>query len=240
MPVGPKKRGSVVGALAKSIKKRAAFGGDASTGDEGATNAEGSPTPVRGAKRRLPAAAGKRQPQKASAAAGTPTCAMAVICGWYILLDPCYITKHVPRSLLALQSVKQEHHGVFLQLFCDLCRAAKLEGDRCPALEGATSRARRIHNLWVATHVVSAFACAVMAALRGWRQLQVCLFLLLWAAVCSSALEYAMSCIVHDTMDIHLEAGHTPVRHIRPETPTFHVCARAEVVHMTGPVLAVS
>ena len=110
-------------------------------------------------------------------------------------------------------------------VFKHVCRAAKLEGARCSALEAATSQPRRIHYLWVATHIVSAIACAVMSGLRDWRQLQVCLFVLLWAAVCSSALEYAMSCIVHDTMDMHLEAGHTPVRRTYPKTPAFHADA---------------
>lgn len=66
--------------------------------------------------------------------------------------------------------------------------------------------------LWVASQIVSATACAIMSALDGWKQLTACLLVLLWAAVCSSSLEYAMACIVHDTMDMHLEAGHHPVR----------------------------
>ena len=75
-----------MGALAKSIKRRVAFGGDASTGDEGANDAKGTPAAVRGAKRRPSSAAGNKQPQGAYAAAGKPPSAMAVIAGWYVLL----------------------------------------------------------------------------------------------------------------------------------------------------------
>ena len=73
-----------------------------------------------------------------------------------------------------------------------------------------------------------------MAGLRGWRQLQVCLIVLLWAAVCSSALEYAMACIVHDTMDMHLEAGHTPVRPTPPGAQDCHRCTSYEALRHSG------
>lgn len=96
-----------------------------------------------------------------------------------------------------------------------------MEGPWSHAMQTATTRARRIQILWVASHVVAALLCALMAALSGRQQLELGLLVILWVAVWSSTLEYAMSCKVHDTMDIHVEAGHTPVR----QSPWLMICS---------------
>lgn len=94
---GPEKRHSIVQALAKSIKKRVAFGGAALAVDEGSGATKATPGAARAAKRRSSAAAGKKQVAKSAAAAGKngkPPSDMAVICGWCVLCALIVASKH--------------------------------------------------------------------------------------------------------------------------------------------------
>lgn len=71
-----------MGALAKSIKKRVAFGGDAGDDDDRrGSDAKPKPGPVQ---RRSSAAGNKKQVKSVATGPAKPSSDMAVICGWCV------------------------------------------------------------------------------------------------------------------------------------------------------------
>jgi hypothetical protein len=97
-------------------------------------------------------------------------------------------------------------------------RAEKLEGEHPEALELVIRRPRRIQLLWIMSQSIGAVTAGLLNTLHGWALLHMAAVVLLWVALWSSLLEYLMACMVHDTMDMHVAAGHTPVRPSTPRT----------------------